>query len=75
MTTGDWFVTLLILALPLVNIIMYLVWAFSSTGNLNRRNYCRAVLLWFLVGIGLLVVFMMVAGVIAALTGGVNSGH
>ncbi|HAV61274.1 MAG TPA: hypothetical protein DCY13_02800 [Verrucomicrobiales bacterium] len=29
MTVGDWMFTLLVLALPLVNLIMLLVWAFS----------------------------------------------
>jgi hypothetical protein len=70
MSVGEWFVTLLILALPVVNIVMYLVWAFSSVGNLNRRNYCRAVLLWLLVGLGLMLVFMLVMGGLAVLTGG-----
>ena len=46
MSVGDWFVTLLILAIPIVNIIMYIVWAVSSTGNVNRRNFCRASILW-----------------------------
>ncbi|MBI1177866.1 hypothetical protein GC207_10570 [bacterium] len=49
MTVGDWMVTLLILSLPLVNLIMILVWAFSSGGNPNRRNYCLATLLWFVI--------------------------
>lgn len=47
MSVGDWMVTILILAIPLVNLVMYLVWAFSSTGNVNRRNFCRASLIWF----------------------------
>src|SRR5262245_13181507 len=32
LSTGEWFVTMLILALPLVGIIMYFVWGFG-TGN------------------------------------------
>lgn len=66
MTVGDWMVTMLVLAIPLVNIVMYLVWAFSSTGNINRRNYCRASLIWFLIAIGIylvIVIFALVAGV------------
>jgi hypothetical protein len=46
MTVKDWFLTIFILAIPFVNIVMYLVWAFGSSGNLNRRNFCRATLLW-----------------------------
>jgi len=59
MTTGDWFVTQLILAIPLVNIIMLLVWGFSSSGNLNRRNFCRATLIWAAIAIGFYVLFFL----------------
>ena len=37
MSVKDWVITLLILALPLINIVMMLVWAFGGTGNINRR--------------------------------------
>jgi hypothetical protein len=55
MTVGDWMLTILVLAIPLVNLVMYLVWAFGSSGNVNRRTYCQAVLAWFaiLLGVGL----------------------
>jgi hypothetical protein len=51
MTVTDWFLTVLVLALPLVNIIMAIVWAASSTTNLNKRNYCRAILIWAAIGL------------------------
>ena len=35
MTTGDWFITILLLAIPLVNIILFIVWA-CGVGNRNR---------------------------------------
>ena len=68
MTVGDWFVTILILAIPLVNIIMYLYWAFSSTGNINRKNFCIASLIWVLIAIALtlILVFFGVLGAVAA---------
>ncbi len=49
MTVGQWMFTLLILAIPLVNIIRYLVWAFGSSGNVNRKTFCQASLIWFLI--------------------------
>jgi ABC-type lipoprotein release transport system permease subunit len=52
LTTGEWFVTILVLALPIIGIVMHFVWAFSD-GNVNRRNFCRAALLWFAVGVAL----------------------
>jgi hypothetical protein len=59
MTTGDWFVTQLVLAIPLVNIIMLLVWGFSSSGNQNRRNFCRATLIWAAIAIGFYILFFL----------------
>ena len=49
MTIRDWMITLLVLAIPLVNIIMYLVWACGSSGNVNRKTFCQASLIWFLI--------------------------
>jgi hypothetical protein len=54
---GEWIITLIILAIPLVNIIMLLVWGFSGTTNPSKRNYCRAVLIFFVVGIVLFFLF------------------
>lgn len=44
MTIGQWLLTIIVLAIPCVGLIMYFVWAFG-TGNLNRKNYCRACLI------------------------------
>ena len=53
LTVGEWFVTILVLALPLINLVMYLYWAFAEGVNENKRNFCRASLLWFVIGFGL----------------------
>jgi len=55
LSTGDWFLTILVLGIPLLNIIMYLIWAFGR-GNVNRRNFCRASLLWSLIGVAIVLV-------------------
>ncbi len=71
LTTGEWFVTLLVLALPLIGLIMYFVWGFG-TGNIGRRNFCRATLLWIAVLFGLvclaLIGFLVLGGTLAALS-------
>lgn len=59
MTTGEWVVTLLLLGIPCVNIIMLFVWAFGN-GNENRKNYCRATLIWMLVGIGIALILTFI---------------
>jgi len=76
LTTGEWFVSLLVLGLPIIGLIMYFVWGFSS-GNMGRRNFCRAALIWMLVMFGLaivtLIAFLVLGGTLAALANRV--GH
>jgi len=69
MSTKDWVITYLIMMIPCVGIVMAFVWAFSGSGNLNRRNYCRAfliimgvilalyLLLWLILGAALVSIF------------------
>ena len=68
MTVGDWMLTLLVLAIPIVNLVMYLVWALSGSGNLNRRNFCRASIYWFLIIFGVYIFFMALVGVVSVAT-------
>lgn len=46
---GEWIVTFIVLAIPLVNIVMLFVWAFAESTNPNKRNFCRATLLVYAV--------------------------
>ena len=68
MSVGDWFITLLVLAIRIVNIIMYLVWALSSSGNVNRKNFCMASLLWFLI----IFAFLFLVAFILPVLGGLS---
>ena len=58
----DWMLTLLVLAIPFVNVIMYVVWAFNRSGNVNRRNFCMASLIWILI----ILVIGLIVGVFSA---------
>ncbi|MEG2054101.1 MAG: zinc ribbon domain-containing protein [Oscillospiraceae bacterium] len=51
----------LIMAVPVVNIVVALVWSFSTTINLNRRNFARATLLLFAVFLCLAIIALSVA--------------
>lgn len=51
MSVGKWIGVMIVLAIPLVNIIMYVIWAFSANTNLNLSNFCKATLLVALIGI------------------------
>lgn len=66
LSMGEWALTILALMLPCcAGIILYIVWAFSKRGNVNRRNYCRAALVIMGAAVVIyLVVFMMFGSVI-----------
>ncbi|HPJ21906.1 MAG TPA: hypothetical protein PLP30_10105 [Clostridia bacterium] len=62
MTMGDWFVTLLILAIPIVNFIMLFVWGFGSNDKPSRANYCKLSLLLMLIVVVVWII-LLIAGV------------
>lgn len=65
---GDWILTLLILAIPLVNIIMLFVWGFADGTHPSKRNFCRAYLIWMLIGIVIFVLFLIMGGMAALMS-------
>lgn len=62
MTTGAWFLTLLVLAIPVVNVILYIVWA-CGVGNRSRVTFCRASILWVVIGVALYMLLFVMLGV------------
>lgn len=65
MSMGEWVITLLIMGIPCLNIIFCCVWAFGKTGNVNRRNFCRAELIFIGIALALSIIF----GIIMAVAG------
>ncbi len=62
MTFGDWMVTILIMAIPLVNLVAIIYWAASSGTNLNKQNYARASIAWFIIWV-VIAIFLSLIGV------------
>lgn len=62
MSVKDWFITLLITAIPVVGFIMLFVWAFggSSTENPTRANWAKAALLLMIALFILYIIFFVV---------------
>lgn len=58
MSMGDWLLTILAAMIPCAGLVLYIVWAFGSTGNVNRRNFCRAQLI---VMAGVFVIYLIMA--------------
>lgn len=59
-STGEWLLTLFLSAIPIVNFILLLVWAFGGGANPNKANWAKAALLFLVLGI-LLYVFIFAA--------------
>ena len=59
---GDWIITLIVLAIPIVGIVMLFVWGFSSGTHPSKQNYCRAVLIFALVAFVLVFVIAVMGG-------------
>ena len=59
-TIGDWLITMLLSAIPLVNIIMIFVWAFGSNTPISKANWAKATLIFMLIATVLSVVVMVV---------------
>ncbi|HEX2866935.1 MAG TPA: hypothetical protein VHO03_07820 [Ignavibacteriales bacterium] len=57
-STSDWFLTILITAIPVVGIVMLFVWAFGNGTNPNKANWAKASLLWVLIGTVIAALFM-----------------
>ena len=60
---GDWMITMLICAIPIVNIIMLFVWGFGSNTQPSKANWAKATLIWFAIIIAFYVlVFIAILG-------------
>ncbi|MEA4888186.1 MAG: zinc ribbon domain-containing protein [Clostridiaceae bacterium] len=57
MTVGEYILTMFLCGLPLVGFILTLVWAFGSDVNINKKNLCRAMLIFGVIAIVLGLIF------------------
>ena len=70
LSVGQYIGTFFLLAIPLVNLILLLLWSFGSSVNLNRKNFARATLIMSLISI---VLWFIVGGVITKILGDIMS--
>ncbi len=62
-SVGNWFVTILLMAIPIVNIILLFVWAFGRDTPESKANLVKASLIWFAIAIVFYVLFALIIGV------------
>ena len=68
MSYGEWMLTLLLLAIPCVNIIMLFVWAFGKDSK-TKSNFAKASLTWTAIMIVLYIILLVVIFMTAASVG------
>ncbi len=65
-TMGEWMWTMLLLCIPIVNFILILVWAFGGGVKPSKANFCKAYLVWMLIGVGLSILLVIFGTVLGA---------
>jgi hypothetical protein len=66
MTVGNWVVTLLLLAIPIVNLIMLFIWAFGDKSA--KTTFAKAYLIWTVIGLALAVIYIVFVVVLLGAT-------
>ena len=75
-SVGEWVITILIASLPLIGLIMLFVWAFGDASNPSKKNWAIASLIWFAIGIVLVILFFLIFGAfLASMFGGMGGTY
>ena len=48
-SVGDWFLTMIVLSLPVIGFIMMFVWGFGKNTKPSKANYCKLALILFII--------------------------
>ncbi|MBM3455391.1 MAG: hypothetical protein FJX80_09615 [Bacteroidetes bacterium] len=56
-SVGDWIITLLLMSIPLVNFVVLIYWAVSSSTDPIKSNFAKAALIWIVAIIALYTLF------------------
>jgi hypothetical protein len=60
---GEWFITIFLAAIPLLNIVLFFVWAFSSNTKPSKANWAKATLVWAVIAIVFyIIIFIVILG-------------
>lgn len=59
---GEWIVTVLLTAIPFVNLVMLLIWGFGGGTNPSKANFAKASLIWMAIGLVFCIIFYVLFG-------------
>ena len=69
MSVGMWIGTMLLSCIPIAGLVLLFMWAFDSSTKQPKKNYSRAVLVWYLIGIALSIIVPISMGFCVACIG------
>lgn len=61
-SVGEWIITMIILAIPIVNLVMLFVWGFGGNAKPSKKNYAVATLIVMAVMIVLAIIVVIMLG-------------
>ncbi len=61
-SVGEWIWTLILMAIPLANIIVLIVWSFDESTNKTKSNWARAQLILLAIGAIIYTAFWVLFG-------------
>lgn len=62
LSLSDWILTIFLTYIPIVNIVMLFIWAFSSETHPSKANWAKATLIWMMIGLILALIFFGLFG-------------
>ena len=65
MSVGDWIITSLIFAIPIVGFVMLFAWGFSSNTQPSKANWAKATLI--LIGISIVIFLLFFGSILGVL--------
>ena len=65
MSIGDWIITNLIVAIPIVGFVMLFVWGFGSNTQPSKANWAKATLI--MIGISIVILLLFFGSILGVL--------
>lgn len=59
MSVGQWVLTIFLSGLGIIGLILLFVWGFGSDTPTVKKNYARAMLIWYAIGIGICILYFI----------------
>lgn len=72
LTIGDWLITFLIQAIPIVGFIMLFVWAFGGDTHPSKKTWAQATLIFMVVVVFTIILFILLGGIFMSMFEGLN---